>query len=129
MSEAAGDPELKHGKMPGPDNGRHEQRVRRDFWRTLKRAARHIPFSEEVLAGYYCFIDRETPARVRATLLAAFAYFVVPADAIPDIVAGIGFTDDATVLLAMLGMVRVHIRPRHRESARQALAESGPAPG
>jgi uncharacterized membrane protein YkvA (DUF1232 family) len=54
-------------------------------------------------------------------LLGALAYFVIPTDALPDFVAGIGFTDDASVLLGTLAMVRAYIRPAHREAARHAL--------
>jgi uncharacterized membrane protein YkvA (DUF1232 family) len=62
---------------------------------------------------------------VRLTLLGALAYFVLPFDAIPDLLAGIGFTDDATVLFATIALVRAHITPVHREAARRALAEGG----
>ena len=45
----------------------------------------------------------------------------MPADFIPDIVAAFGFTDDATVLMAALGLVSSYMKPRHRRAARQAL--------
>jgi uncharacterized membrane protein YkvA (DUF1232 family) len=65
---------------------------------------------------------------VRVTLFAALAYFVMPADLIPDIVIGLGFTDDAAVLAAALKTLAGHIRPRHREQARQALCRNpGPS--
>jgi uncharacterized membrane protein YkvA (DUF1232 family) len=99
----------------------NEKRVRRGFWPTLRRAARHVPFSEELVAAYYCALDRRTPFRVRAMLLGALAYFVMPADMVPDILAGIGFTDDVTVLLGVLGVVRAHIGEDHRTAARAAL--------
>ena len=66
---------------------------------------------------------RKTPHAVRAILLAALAYFILPFDIIPDFIAGLGYTDDATILLAAIGMVRAHITPVHREAARRALAE------
>lgn len=100
----------------------NEQRVRRGFWPTLRRAARHVPFSEELVAAYYCALDRRTPMRVRAMLLGALAYFVLPTDMVPDLLAGIGFTDDVTVLLGVLGVVRAHISEDHRTAARSALA-------
>ncbi len=56
-----------------------------------------------------------------AILLAALAYFVMPVDFIPDIVAAFGFTDDATVLMAALGLVSSYMKPRHRKAAREAL--------
>jgi uncharacterized membrane protein YkvA (DUF1232 family) len=98
-----------------------EQRVRERFWRTLKRAARHIPFMEDLVASYFCALDPRTPMRVRGTLLAALAYFVLPFDIIPDFVAIIGFTDDIAVLAAAIGAIRTHITPAHYAAAREAL--------
>ncbi|WP_425484623.1 YkvA family protein [Aureimonas mangrovi] len=100
-----------------------EKRVRRSFFKTMKRAARFIPFSQDVVASYYCAIDRKTPAATRGVLLAALAYFVLPFDVIPDFVMGLGFTDDAAVLLAAFTAVQRDIRPEHYEKARHALNE------
>ena len=117
--------DVKIGEILEPvgkaENERREQRVRRKFWSTAKRAARQVPFMEEIVAGYYCALDRDTPFRVRGMLLAALAYFVLPIDTIPDLFAGIGFTDDMAVLMAALTAVRAHIRPAHRLAAKQAL--------
>jgi uncharacterized membrane protein YkvA (DUF1232 family) len=115
---------------PGTEDGaRREQTVRAKFWRTLRRAARQIPFMEDVVAGYYCAVDRSTPARVRTALFGALAYFVLPVDVIPDFIIGTGFADDATVLLGTLAVVKAHIAPRHRKAARNALRDErgGPA--
>ena len=106
----------------GPEETR-EERVRAGFWRTVRRAARAIPFMDEVVAGYLCALDPETPRRVRFTLLAALAYFVSPIDVIPDLMPIIGFTDDATVLVTALGMVASSIKPEHRAAAKRLLAE------
>jgi uncharacterized membrane protein YkvA (DUF1232 family) len=97
-------------------------RVRAKFWRTLKRAARQIPFMEDLVAAYYCALDDQTPTRVRGILLAALAYFVLPVDIIPDFIAGFGFTDDVAVLSAAISAVRTHITPAHYAAARAALA-------
>lgn len=97
--------------------------VKRGFWRTLKRAARQIPFTHDLVAAYYCAMDPEVPFRVRATLLAALAYFVAPIDALPDVILGIGFADDATVLVGAISMMAAHITAAHRERAKKALAE------
>ena len=117
--------EILYGEILGPedDEGR-SQRVRAGFWRTFRRAARYIPFSEDLVAGYFCALDPATPHRVRAILLAALAYFILPFDAVPDVLAGIGFSDDVTVLVAAIAMVRAHITPAHWQAARRALAEN-----
>ena len=89
----------------------------------MRRVAAHIPFAEDLLAAYYCAFDRETPLPVKATLIGALAYFVLPIDAIPDVLPVIGFTDDAAVLATAIKLVADHIRPLHREAARNKLAE------
>lgn len=104
------------------ENTRREQRIRARFWRTVKRAAKHVPYMDQVVAAYYCALDRDTPAGVRATLLAALAYFVLPFDFIPDLLAGIGFTDDMAVLMAAIAAIGPNIKERHRIAARQALS-------
>ncbi len=99
-----------------------ESEIREKFWRTAKRAARQIPFMDEVVAAYFCALDSNTPLRAKAILLAALGYFVLPADTIPDFVLGLGFTDDMAVLTAALAAVRAHMTPAHRLAAREALA-------
>jgi uncharacterized membrane protein YkvA (DUF1232 family) len=97
--------------------------LRRDFWRKLRAVFAHNPFAEDLLAAYYCAFDRTTPLQVKAMLVAAIAYFVLPFDAIPDMLPVIGFTDDAAVLATAIKLVASHMRPEHREAAREKLQE------
>lgn len=100
---------------------RNRHTVERSFWKKLLKVAARIPFAEEAAAAYFCATDATTPAHVKAILLAALAYFVIPTDLIPDFVAGFGFTDDAAVLATAMGLVSNHIRPHHHARARAAL--------
>jgi len=104
-------------------NGDDDGALRRSFWRKLRRVVAQIPFAEDLLAAYYCAFDRDTPLPVKATLVGALAYFVLPLDAIPDVLPVIGFTDDAVVLATAIRLVASHIHPTHREAARNALAK------
>jgi uncharacterized membrane protein YkvA (DUF1232 family) len=101
---------------------RDEARVRRGFWSKAKRVAAGLPCAEDLLSAYYCAFDRATPIQVKAALLGALAYFVLPVDFVPDILPVLGFADDAAVLAAAVRLVTSHMRPEHREAARQALA-------
>jgi uncharacterized membrane protein YkvA (DUF1232 family) len=109
--------------QPGDSRTRQERarRVAGGFWRTFRRASRHIPFADELVAAYYCALDPSTPLRVRGTLLAALAYFVLPFDIVPDFILGLGFTDDIAILTAAIANIRAHIKPEHRDSAQAAL--------
>jgi len=91
------------------------------FWAKLRRVVARIPFAEDVVAAYYCALDRHTPGYVRAVLFGALAYFLLPTDLVPDFLAGLGFTDDASVIAAAIAAVGSHVAPRHRELARERL--------
>lgn len=115
-----------------PDKLKRDQaRVERGFWSKLRRHVRHVPFVEDAVAGYYCALDPATPLQVRAVLFGALAYFVLPIDLVPDVIAWLGFTDDAAVLYAAIRTVAPHIKNRHRAQAKLAidrLADDAPAP-
>jgi uncharacterized membrane protein YkvA (DUF1232 family) len=102
---------------------RDEAKFGADFIARLKRVAKRIPFAEDLLAAWFCTRDPATPRRVRMTLLAALGYFVLPVDALPDIMPVLGFTDDAAVIAAAIAAVAGSITAEHRARARQALAE------
>jgi hypothetical protein len=104
------------------DQSDSDTSLRHSLWRKLRKVAARIPFAEDLLAAYYCAFDRATPLSVKATLVAALAYFVLPFDAIPDVLPVIGFTDDAAVLAAAIRLVAGAITPDHRDAARDALA-------
>lgn len=103
------------------DTSRNARSVARNFWTVVTSNIGRLPFAEDAVAGYYCAFDRDTPTRVRATLLGALAYFVLPTDAIPDILPLLGFADDAGVIALAITTVGAHILPRHRDAAREAL--------
>jgi uncharacterized membrane protein YkvA (DUF1232 family) len=101
---------------------READMVRRRFWGKAKRFAAQLPFIEDLLTAYYCAFDRGTPFQVKAALVGALAYFILPYDFMPDMLPVLGFADDAAVLATALRMVAAHIRPEHRIAARAALA-------
>lgn len=105
---------------------RREAKVRSEFWPRFRRVAGMIPFAEDLVAAYYCALDPRTPLRVRGMLLGALAYFLLPFDVVPDIILGLGFTDDAAVLAAAVSSVARNIQPRHRDAAAQALGKELP---
>lgn len=89
---------------------------------TLSRSAGKIPFADDVVAMWYCAMDKSTPSKVKVSLIGALAYLVLPLDVIPDVIVGLGFSDDITVLAAVLAMATTHIKPEHREKAKDTLS-------
>ena len=107
-------------QLPIPTE-RQQKRTKRKLIPKLLRVAGRIPFADDLASAYYCAVDAETPMKVKMVLFAALGYFVLPVDAIPDVVTGLGFTDDATVLATALGVVGAHINESHRIAARRLL--------
>jgi uncharacterized membrane protein YkvA (DUF1232 family) len=107
----------------GERAGKQERSVRAELLPKLRRTLARVPFAEDLLAAYYAVLDRNTPTAVRATLVGALAYFIVPLDFVPDLLLGLGFTDDAAILFAALRMVAGAVKEEHREAARRWLRQ------
>ncbi|TNB46010.1 DUF1232 domain-containing protein [Martelella lutilitoris] len=117
--------DIKYGDIlePGDEETKaeNERTVREGFWAKLRRTAAHIPFARDAVAAYYCATDRDTPLGARVVLYSALAYFIMPADLIPDIFLFVGFTDDLAVLTTALTMIRRNMRIEHYDRADRAL--------
>ena len=99
----------------------NEVRVQKGFWPKIRRTASRIPFAGQALSVWFAARDPETPTAAKGIMLGGLAYFVMPIDAIPDIFAVVGFTDDAAVIAALLATLGANIKRRHKEQAEAAL--------
>ena len=124
MSGAADTKRFDAKRVLVPRKG-DEARVRAGFRGKMLRFAAKVPFAEDVVALYFAARDPATPKRTKALMLAAMSYFVLPADAIPDVFLGVGFTDDAAVIAAVIALAAGALKPRHREQARGWLNRLG----
>lgn len=100
-----------------------EDEVKEGFWPKMRKFAGKVPFAEDAAAAYYCATDKETSIGVKATLVGALAYFIMPVDLIPDFIAIAGFTDDAAVLAMALASVRGAVTPKHKTKAAERLGK------
>lgn len=99
----------------------NEERVERGFLPKIRKVAAKVPFAADALSVWWCARDPETPTAAKGMMLAALAYFVLPTDALPDILPVIGFTDDAAVFAALMAILGRTLKPRHKEAARAFL--------
>ena len=81
------------------------------FWDKLsKHAALAGPkVVQDALVLYYTLKDPATPTRIKAAIMGALAYFIMPLDAIPDTIVGLGYLDDVGVLAWGYDIVSNHI--------------------
>jgi uncharacterized membrane protein YkvA (DUF1232 family) len=91
------------------------------FWDKVRANLHRVPFLEDAIAAYYCATDPATPVGVKAALVGALAYFVVPFDLVPDVLLAVGFTDDAAVIAAVIATMRKYITAEHTTRAKEWL--------
>jgi uncharacterized membrane protein YkvA (DUF1232 family) len=94
----------------------------RSWWGKVKATLGAVPFLLDALALYYCMADPDTPLPVKASIAAALGYFILPVDAIPDLIPVVGYTDDAGVITGTLGLVNSYVTAEHRRQAKEFLA-------
>ena len=78
-----------------------------------------IEFVEEAATLFYCAMDSATATWAKAVAFGALAYFIVPADAVPDLMPGVGYTDDLGAVMAAMQTLRATVTDAHRRMARE----------
>ena len=91
------------------------KKVRKNAWSAGKQVV------EKALTLYYCMMDRDTPAWAKAVIVGALGYFILPTDAIPDMIPGAGYADDLGAITVAIGAVAVHIKAEHLQKAKDKV--------
>ncbi|WP_042150435.1 YkvA family protein [Paucisalibacillus sp. EB02] len=93
------------------------------LWKKIRKFAKKAGSSAiyAVLILYYTLQKPEIPVKVKATILGALGYFILPIDLIPDVAFGAGFIDDLGILTAALIQVAVHVDDHEKARAREKL--------
>ncbi|EQA35021.1 PF06803 family protein [Leptospira inadai serovar Lyme str. 10] len=103
------------------------EKVKRGFWPKVKKVAGKVPFLPDAISLYFAMLDSETPLKAKLTIAGALAYFLTPFDAIPDILIGVGYLDDAAVIAAVISAATIYVKEGHRKKAEDFLnSESKP---
>lgn len=90
-----------------------------NHWEKLSSTIGQIPVV--LYAAYYAITDKATPTWVRVMIGMALLYLILPLDAIPDVIPGLGLVDDLLVLLGTMGVVGAKIEAEHVFEARHRL--------
>jgi uncharacterized membrane protein YkvA (DUF1232 family) len=115
------------GKYVGRDPSEAESKARVGFLAKARGHLKKIPMAREAVALYFCLLDPSTPVWVKGIVAAALAYFVLPLDAVPDILPFVGLADDASLLAAAYASVSAFVTADHLEKARAWIEHEQPA--
>ena len=95
----------------------------RDFWTKLaafgRASGREV--IEKALWLYFAAQRPETPSWAKATVYGALAYFILPADAVPDITPFGGYVDDLGVLVVAVATIAGYINSDVKAKASNVL--------
>ncbi|WP_226421286.1 YkvA family protein [Vibrio sp. E14] len=115
MSVKSAPKDAKDQTMQAPDE--------KTFWRKMKGSVKKA--GEEIavmgIKSWLAMTDSNTAVHHKAILGGALAYFVLPTDMVPDVLAGVGFTDDMAALTLAANSVGNAITEEHEEQAREKL--------
>lgn len=109
--------EVKMGSADGySENG---------FWKKVLHYSKvaGMEVIERALQLFYATQHPATPAWARTVIYGALAYFILPADAVPDIIPGAGYTDDLGALAAALGTVAMYVNEDIKAQAAKKLKD------
>lgn len=100
---------------------RNEVIVWEGFEGKVKSNLAKIPFLRDAVQMWFFAKDPKSDLTAKVIAIGALAYFIMPLDAIPDIVPILGFTDDAGIIVAALGSMKKHITEEHEYSTEKWL--------
>ncbi|WP_394234177.1 YkvA family protein [Niallia oryzisoli] len=110
-------------KQEFEDSGKHFSDEK--FWGKLKRFAKKAGSSVvyAVLLLYFTLQKPDVPVKVKATIIGALGYFILPVDLIPDVMVGVGYTDDLGALGVALFQVAMYIDEDVKHKAKEKLKD------
>lgn len=89
------------------------------LWAKLRKVSKILGKNAVLtaLTLYHCLRDSDTPTWARGVIVGALGYLILPADMVPDMIPGAGFTDDWAALVGALGTVAAYVKDIHKVKA------------
>jgi uncharacterized membrane protein YkvA (DUF1232 family) len=98
-------------------NNFSEKKLFSKIRKVFKLAGRGV--IEKIMLLYVLFIDPDIPKNIKLIIFSGLTYFILPFDAIPDFLVGIGYTDDLSVALGIIYMLSKYITDEHKSKSRE----------
>lgn len=70
---------------------------------------------------YYAALKPGVPLKVKGTVLSALGYFILPLDAISDLIPAVGYSDDLGVLVFAVAVCLIYIDKSVKEKAKSKM--------
>ncbi len=95
------------------------------FWDKITQYSKEIGggLVYKALQLYYVMERPDCPRKVKAAIMGALAYLILPLDLIPDLIPVVGYTDDAGVIAEGILLALTYIDDGVKEKARKKFAD------
>ena len=120
------------GKVPTDTTGFAKYFTEGAFWQKVKDFAGKIGRGTltKALELYNVAMSKDTPLWAKAVALGSLGYFILPLDAVPDIIPVAGWADDAAASATAATVLLKNITPAIKDTALAQVAKwFGPAKG
>ncbi len=81
---------------------RNKKIVESNIWYKVEKFGKKISFLKDVVALYNYMKDKRVGWHRKTIVVAALLYFILPLDAIPDLIPIFGYLDDMGVIASVL---------------------------
>lgn len=85
----------------------------------LKKSGAKVLYPSIML--YLVLMESKTPIQVKVMIMGALGYLISPVDCVPDVIMGLGLTDDFSALCMALSNVKAYINESIKNDAKEII--------
>lgn len=87
----------------------------------LKKSGAKILYPAILL--YLVLMESKTPLQVKIMITGSLGYFISPVDCIPDVIVGLGLTDDFSALCMALSNAKIYMTDSIKNDAKKIITK------
>ncbi|MBL8891041.1 MAG: DUF1232 domain-containing protein [Planctomycetaceae bacterium] len=108
------------------DRHQPEQYSESGFWDSVSRGFKSAGATvvRPALELYYAMETSETPMWAKTIAVGALGYLILPIDAVPDFLPGVGFGDDVVTMMAAITSLGRYVTPDVKSRAERTANET-----
>jgi len=85
-------------------------KVARGFEEKMNKVGEKLRFAQDLIALFRYFRDGDVAWQKKTIVVAALLYFILPIDAVPDLVPFVGYLDDFGVIAAVTAYLSAELK-------------------
>lgn len=96
------DPAYVERKTTYNEYKKDKEYVEENLWEKLEKTGKKISFARDIRALFQYMLDDQVSWTRKSIVVAGLLYFILPIDAVPDLIPLVGYLDDLGVITALM---------------------------